>query len=80
MAVIQTMGLSKRYKDNWAVDHLDLRVEQGDIYGFIWPERRGQIHHIEAPVRPGPAHTGRGIDLRQAHPGFGGPPAGGGSH
>ena len=35
MAVIQTSGLSKRYKDNWAVDHLDLRVEQGDIYGFI---------------------------------------------
>ena len=35
MAVIQTMGLSKRYKDKWAVDHLDLRVEQGDIYGFI---------------------------------------------
>ena len=35
MAVIQTMGLSKRYQDNWAVDHLDLRVEQGDIYGFI---------------------------------------------
>jgi ABC-2 type transport system ATP-binding protein len=29
------MGLSKRYQDNWAVDHLDLRVEQGDIYGFI---------------------------------------------
>ena len=35
MAVIQTMGLSKRYKDNWAVDHLELVVEQGDIYGFI---------------------------------------------
>ncbi len=35
MAVIQTMGLSKRYRDKWAVDHLDLRVEQGDIYGFI---------------------------------------------
>ena len=35
MSVIQTMGLSKRYKDRWAVDHLDLRVEQGDIYGFI---------------------------------------------
>ena len=30
MSVIQTMGLSKRYKDRWAVDHLDLRVEQGD--------------------------------------------------
>ena len=35
MAVIQTTGLSKRYKDRWAVDHLDLRVDQGDIYGFI---------------------------------------------
>ena len=35
MSVIQTMGLSKRYKDRWAVDRLDLRVEQGDIYGFI---------------------------------------------
>ena len=35
MAIIQTMGLSKRYKDKWAVDHLDLRVEQGDVYGFI---------------------------------------------
>ena len=35
MAVIQTRGLSKRYKDNWAVDHLELVVEQGDIYGFI---------------------------------------------
>ena len=35
MAVIQTMGLSKHYQDRWAVDHLDLRVEQGDIYGFI---------------------------------------------
>ena len=35
MAVIQTMGLSKRYKNRWAVDHLDLQVEQGDIYDFI---------------------------------------------
>ena len=35
MAVIETNSLSKRYKDRWAVDHLDLRVEQGDIYGFI---------------------------------------------
>ena len=35
MAVIQTTDLSKRYKDKWAVEHLDLRVEQGDIYGFI---------------------------------------------
>lgn len=35
MAVIETENLSKRYRDKWAVEHLDLRVEQGDIYGFI---------------------------------------------
>lgn len=42
MAVIQTMGLSKRYKDKWAVDHLDLQVEQGDIYGFIGQNGAGK--------------------------------------
>lgn len=42
MAVIQTMGLSKRYKDKWAVDHLELRVEQGDIYGFIGQNGAGK--------------------------------------
>ena len=42
MAVIQTMGLSKRYKDRWAVDHLELVVEQGDIYGFIGQNGAGK--------------------------------------
>ena len=42
MAVIQTIGLSKRYKDRWAVDHLDLRVDQGDIYGFIGQNGAGK--------------------------------------
>ena len=42
MTVIQTMALSKRYKDRWAVDHLDLRVEQGDIYGFIGQNGAGK--------------------------------------
>ena len=42
MAVIQTTGLSKRYGDKWAVDRLDLRVEQGDIYGFIGQNGAGK--------------------------------------
>ena len=42
MSVIQTMGLSKRYKNRWAVDHLDLRVEPGDIYGFIGQNGAGK--------------------------------------
>ena len=42
MAVIQTVGLSKRYKDRWAVDGLNLQVEQGDIYGFIGQNGAGK--------------------------------------
>ena len=42
MSVKQTTGLSKRYRDKWAVDHLDLRVEQGDIYGFIGQNGAGK--------------------------------------
>ena len=35
MIVIQTQGLSKRYGNVLAVDQVDLRVDQGEIYGFI---------------------------------------------
>lgn len=34
-AVIQMQGVSKRYDDVLAVDALDLRVERGEIYGFL---------------------------------------------
>ena len=75
MAVIQTIGLSKRYKDNWAVDHLDLQVEQGDIYGFIG--RNGAGKSTTLKLLCGLAQPTQGEALRQAHPGFGGPPPGG---
>ncbi|MBD5093810.1 MAG: ATP-binding cassette domain-containing protein [Subdoligranulum sp.] len=42
MAVIQTRDLSKRYRDKWAVEHVDLCVEQGDIYGFIGQNGAGK--------------------------------------
>ncbi len=42
MAVIQTVNLSKRYRDNWAVRELNLCVEQGDIYGFIGQNGAGK--------------------------------------
>ena len=34
-ATIQTWGLSKRYGDVLAVDAVDLRVEYGEVYGFL---------------------------------------------
>lgn len=33
--VIQTTGLCKSYRGKPAVDHLDMQVEQGAVYGFI---------------------------------------------
>lgn len=39
---ILTSGLSKRYDRQLAVDRLDLRVEQGEIFGFLGPNGAGK--------------------------------------
>lgn len=44
MEVIQTTGLSERYGNNWALNHIDLRVEQWDIYGFNGRNGAGKPH------------------------------------
>ncbi len=40
--VIETDGLTKRYGDIAAVDHLDLRVRRGEVYGFLGPNGAGK--------------------------------------
>ena len=41
--VVETRGLSKRYsKDVLAVDGLELRVRQGEVYGFLGPNGAGK--------------------------------------
>ncbi|MBN1836687.1 MAG: ABC transporter ATP-binding protein [Spirochaetales bacterium] len=40
--VIETEGLTKRYGTQVAVDHLDLRVEEGEIFGFLGPNGAGK--------------------------------------
>ncbi|MGH2447496.1 MAG: ATP-binding cassette domain-containing protein, partial [Chloroflexota bacterium] len=39
---IQTQGLTKRYGSILAVDHLDLLVERGEIFGFLGPNGAGK--------------------------------------
>jgi ABC-type multidrug transport system ATPase subunit len=39
---IETSGLTKRYGAVTAVDHLDLRVERGEIFGFLGPNGAGK--------------------------------------
>jgi ABC-2 type transport system ATP-binding protein len=39
---IETRGLTKRYDEIVAVDSLDLRVRQGEVYGFLGPNGAGK--------------------------------------
>lgn len=40
--VIEVKGLTKRYKNLTAVDHLDLNVHRGDVFGFLGPNGAGK--------------------------------------
>jgi ABC-2 type transport system ATP-binding protein len=41
-APVEARGLVKRYGDIVAVDHVDLTVEPGDVYGFLGPNGAGK--------------------------------------
>lgn len=40
--VVHTVGLCKRYRGKMAVDHLDMQVGKGEIYGFIGQNGAGK--------------------------------------
>ncbi len=53
--MIRTYGLTKRYGSLTAVDHLDLAIGQGDIFGFIGPNGAGKtttIKMLSTLIRP----------------------------
>ncbi len=41
-APVRARGLVKRYKEVLAVDHIDLNVRSGDVYGFLGPNGAGK--------------------------------------
>lgn len=41
-AAIEAIGLTKRYGDFTAVDHLNLQIEEGEIFGFLGPNGAGK--------------------------------------
>ncbi len=41
-AIIETHGLTRRFGDLTAVDHLDLSVAQGEIFGLVGPDGAGK--------------------------------------
>jgi ABC-2 type transport system ATP-binding protein len=40
--VLRTLELTKRYKNRLAVDHLNIEVRRGDIFGFLGPNGAGK--------------------------------------
>ncbi len=42
MPIIRTIGLTKRFEDLVAVDHLDLNIEEGEIFGLLGPNGAGK--------------------------------------
>jgi ABC-type multidrug transport system ATPase subunit len=40
--VIETHDITKRYGDDVAVDHLNLRIRRGEVYGFLGPNGAGK--------------------------------------
>ncbi|MCP4437658.1 MAG: ABC transporter ATP-binding protein [Aureispira sp.] len=42
MTVLETNGLTKNYKNICAVNHLDLQIEQGHLYGILGPNGSGK--------------------------------------
>jgi ABC-2 type transport system ATP-binding protein len=45
-ALIEVRGLTKRYGERVVVDHFDMRVPQGRIYGFLGPNGSGKTTTI----------------------------------
>jgi ABC-2 type transport system ATP-binding protein len=46
MITIETIGLTKRFDGLLAVDHLDMEVEQGEIFGLLGPNGAGKTTSI----------------------------------
>ena len=40
--VIETLGLTRRFGELTAVDHLDLTVTRGEIFGLVGPDGAGK--------------------------------------
>ncbi len=59
-AAIEAEGLRKVFKDTVAVDHIDLNVRRGEIFGFLGPNGAGKTTTIKMLIgllRPSAGHA-----------------------
>ncbi len=66
-AIVETSGLTKRYNTTLALDHLDLSIPDGAVYGFIGPNGAGKtttMRILTGLLRPTSGHASiAGIDV-----------------
>ena len=70
MPAIVTKGLTKRFGDLVAVDHIDLEIEEGELFGLLGPNGAGKttfIHMLSTilPSTEGTANVA-GSDIRES--------------
>ena len=71
MSAIKTEGLTRRFGDFTAVDHISFNVEQGEVFGFLGPNGSGKTTVIKMltgilPITEGKAWVD-GIDVSAEH-------------
>lgn len=54
--IVATDNLSKEYDGVYRVQELDIRIKEGDIYGFLGPNGGRQVHHHENAARTCQTH------------------------
>ena len=63
---IEARGLTMRFGDFVAVDHVNFRIRRGEIFGFPRLQRLRQVHHHEDAHRPAARQRRAGLAVRQA--------------
>lgn len=45
--LLETKGLTKKYKNGIALNHISIQVEKGTVYGLLGPNGARKIHIIK---------------------------------
>ncbi|MCH8328077.1 MAG: ATP-binding cassette domain-containing protein, partial [Candidatus Marinimicrobia bacterium] len=73
-AILTTVGLTKRYGQRLAVDHLSLEIPAGEIFGFLGPNGSGKsttIRMMLSLIRPDSGDVFCfGLPVSKSYPGY----------
>ena len=71
--MLEIKNLSKSFHENKVLDHINLKIEKGDVVGIIGPSGTGKstllrcINQLEIPEEGEAVFGGKTVDLSQKH-------------